>query len=511
HPDDHTVVEALLQRAAALPTGESTEDEFRTRHPDGGWRVVAAIATNLDADPDIGGVVLNAHDIDQLRRLASYDPLTGLANRTEFSAALARALQRGRPLNLLLFDLDGFKEVNDSLGHHAGDRVLVETARRLQAIARRGDVVARLGGDEFAVLQLDTDPPAALALANHAIDILRQPVEVEGVAVGVGTSIGIVHHAADGGRPPLDHDELLRCADIALYRAKDDGRGRSVRYEHEMGEPVRRRLELRNALESALDGAQLHVHYQALFRLHDGSVFGMEALLRWHHPTQGAIAPAEFIPAAEESHHIITLGRWVLDQAVHQLAVWQRMHRSWEALTMSVNLSPRQLHDPELVPNLARLLQATGVAPHTVVLEITEQAVIDNRAAAVEVFRRLKDLGVRLAVDDYGSGNASISYLRQFPIDELKIDRTLISALDGGGPEPRALVKSIIELADALHLATVAEGIETPAQAAELDALGATFGQGYHFARPADAAATTRLLEAGAATLSLPGTPSPRG
>lgn len=491
HPDDLPVVEALLRAADERPAGESVEDEFRTRHHDGTWRVVAAVATNLQADADIAGIVLNAHDIDQLRRLASFDPLTGLANRGEFSSALGRAIAQGRPLNLLLFDLDGFKEVNDSLGHHAGDAVLVETARRLQGLAGRADVVARLGGDEFAVLQTSGDDSAAQALAARAIETLRQPVEVEGVAVGVGTSIGIVCH--DGER--TDAEELLRGADIALYRAKGDGRGRAVRYEHEMGEPVRRRLELRNALESALDGAQLAVHYQPLFRLTDRTVFGMEALMRWHHPEKGAIAPAEFIPAAEESHHIVTLGRWILDQAVHQLALWQRMSGQWAELTMSVNLSPRQLHDPDLVPNLARLLEATGIPPHTLVLELTEQAVIDNRAAAVEVFRRLKDLGVRLAVDDYGSGNASISYLRQFPIDELKIDRALVEPLGGGAGESHALVKSIIELAQALHLATVAEGIETAEQATVLGALGATFGQGYHLARPADAATTTRLLE----------------
>ncbi|MCC6437867.1 MAG: EAL domain-containing protein [Acidimicrobiales bacterium] len=491
HPDDLPAVEALLRAAEQLPPGESIEEEFRTRHHDGTWRVVAAIATNLQADADIAGIVLNAHDIDQLRRLASFDPLTGLANRSEFSAALGRAIGRGRPLNLLLFDLDGFKEVNDSLGHHAGDAVLVEAAHRLRGLIGRADVVARLGGDEFAVLQTEGDAARARTLAARAIETLRQPVEIEGVAIGVGTSIGIVCH--DGHA--IDPEELLRGADIALYRAKGDGRGRAVHYDHEMGEPVRRRLELRNALESALDGAQLEVHYQPLFRLADRSVFGLEALMRWHHPEKGSIAPAEFIPAAEESHHIITLGRWVLDQAVHQLALWQRTSGQWAELTMSVNLSPRQLHDPELVPNLARLLEATGIPPHTLVLELTEQAVIDNRAAAVEVFRRLKDLGVRLAVDDYGSGNASISYLRQFPIDELKIDRALIDPLGGRSPESHALVKSIIELARALQLATVAEGIETAEQAAALEALGATFGQGYHLARPADAAATTRLLE----------------
>ncbi len=502
HPDDRERARALFNEAQAADHEQSVEGELRLRTRDGSWRVMALTITNLETDSDIAGLVINAHDIDELRRLASFDTLTGLANRSEFTKRLTAAIDDG-PLALLLFDLDGFKEINDSLGHHAGDLVLATIAARLDELAEPGDTVARLGGDEFALLRPGGDLCSASATAERAIVELRRPIAIEGVAVGVGTSIGIaMAEPTVEGDPSVEADEigpvtaesLTRDADIALYRAKQQGRGRAVLFEAAMGEPVRKRLALRNALEGALPGKQLDLHYQPLHRLADGRLVGVEALLRWNHPTRGAISPAEFIPAAEESHHIITIGRWVLDQAVRQLASWRRTVPGGEDLAMSVNLSPRQLLDPQLVSGVAGLLSATSLPADRLILEITEQAIVDNIGAAVEILGRLRALGVRLAIDDYGSGNASISYLRQFPVEIVKIDRSLTAdLLTPNNPAP-AFVRSIVELAGALGVTTIGEGIETPEQLEALRSLGCRYGQGYLLGRPAAAADVTELL-----------------
>ncbi|MFN0027651.1 MAG: putative bifunctional diguanylate cyclase/phosphodiesterase [Acidimicrobiales bacterium] len=505
HPDDIDLVGELLRAAETQPAGGSARGEFRICQPDGSWRVVAAVATNHYNDADINGIVLNAHNIDELRRLASFDPLTGLANRNEFTQRLERAMAGGGELTLTLLDLDGFKEINDSLGHQAGDSVLVEAAQRLREVVGPGELVARLGGDEFAILGVGAGVEGARRTAERALLALLRPIAVDAVSVGVGASLGLVHRPPPGAALPGagvpdgaasgsvgGPSELLRCADIAMYQAKQQGRGRVVSYEPSMSEPIRRRLELRAALEHAVARGEMDVHYQPLCALDDGAVLGFEALLRWHHP-QGPIAPAEFIPAAEESHHIVTLGRWVLAQAIAQLGEWQQVGGAGASLSMSVNLSPRQVHDPHLVDTIAGLLAKHAVAPSCLVLEITEAAVVSSPAAAVGVFARLKQLGVRLSVDDYGSGNASISYLRQFPIDQLKIDRSLISTVVLSR-ESRALVKSILELAAALRLEVVAEGIETAAQRETLQELGAVVGQGMLLGPPKDRAETTHLL-----------------
>ncbi len=507
HPDDLVSVGDLLGHAALEPAGTSVQGEFRICQPDGSWRVVAAVATNHHNDADINGIVLNAHNIDELRRLASYDPLTGLANRGELTQRLQAAVASGGELTLILLDLDGFKEINDSLGHQAGDSVLVEAATRLREVAGAGELVARLGGDEFAILGVGTGLDLARRTAHQALAALLRPIGVEGVSVGVGASIGLVHRPAlqSGATAPAAEgvfstadlggpSELLRCADIAMYQAKQNGRGQVVSYHPSMSEPIRRRMELRAALEHAVARGEMDVHYQPLCALDGGAVLGFEALLRWNHPL-GPIPPAEFIPAAEESHHIVLLGRWVLAQAIGQLGRWHQMGGAGATLSMSVNLSPRQLHDPELVNTIANLLAEHAVSPSCLVLEITEAAVVTSPAAAVGVFSRLKKLGVRLSVDDYGSGNASISYLRQFPIDQLKIDRSLVSSVVLS-QESRALVKSILDLAVALRLGVVAEGIETEAQREALRELGATVGQGFLLGSPQDRARTTDLLGA---------------
>ena len=495
HPDDrHRVAAAVL----AAEAGErAPEVEGRLRFADGRYRSAAITVTNLLGDGDVNGFVINAHDVDDLRQLASFDSLTGLANRGAFIDRLDEILACPDGLAVLLLDLDGFKEINDSLGHAAGDAVLREVAHRLRAQTRRHDVVARLGGDEFAMIVSDADGYAG-ALCERILRSIAEPIILDDLAVSVDVSIGVAIRSPEhrSGR------EMLRDADLAMYAAKDAGKGRFVFYESAMGERSRHRLEIRTALQDALEGGQLGLHYQPVYALDDGRLVGFEALLRWLHPTRGWIAPMEFIPAAEESNLIITIGRWVLDQAVRQLAAWQRMSAALDVpLSMAINLSPRQLLDPGLVGDVRRVLVDADVPPGSVCLEITEGAVVANSAAAAEVLAVLKSSGVQLAIDDYGSGNASINYLRQFDVDVLKIDRSLVSAMTDGSSTSAAIVRSIVELAGALGLSTVGEGIETPEQLEALRLAGCDVGQGYLLARPMDVEAATRVVQQASAAL----------
>jgi diguanylate cyclase (GGDEF)-like protein len=491
HPENRVDYELALSQARSLEPGGTVALEVALHFVDDSWRTVELRLTNLLDDPDVGGIVINGHDIHELRVLASFDALTSLANRARFTERLEDGVGAPGHLAALLFDLDGFKEINDSLGHAAGDRVLVEVARRLTDFAGPGDLVARLGGDEFAVLLPGVSHASpAVALAERAIERLEEPIALDGLAVGVGASVGIVLRRDD-------HDSaeaLLRDADVAMYAAKERGKGRAVLFERVMGERAVQRLELRAALEGALSGDQLEVHYQPTFRLLDGSLDGFEALLRWRHPTQGWISPGEFIPAAEESNQIIAIGRWVLDQAARQLALWERVMPHREPLTMAVNLSPRQLLDPRLVSDVRSTLAAAGVDPGQMVLEITEGALVNNPASAASVLEELCALGVRLAIDDYGSGNASINYLRRFPVDILKIDRTLVEAMFSDDGASMAFVESIVDLAAILELTTVAEGIETAEQLQAVSDLGCQIGQGFLMARPLGPSAATRFL-----------------
>ena len=493
HPDDVPAVlgAVVTDPAASGPTPTATI-ETRVRFADGSWRTVEMTVTDLRADSDVAGYVINAHDIDQLRRLASYDSLTGLLNRAELSRRLDEALATGEWCALLLYDLDGFKEINDSLGHAAGDAVLIEVGRRLQAQVRHRDIVARLGGDEFAVL-LHGDDAFAAVLAERTLGALGEPIALADLAVGIEASVGVVERRPDH----RDAQDLLRDADLAMYAAKAAGKGRATTYDASMGLRAMHHVELRSALHAALAGNQLELHYQPVFRLDTGGLDGFEALLRWQHPERGWISPADFIPAAEESNQIITIGRWVLDQAARQLAHWRRLTGpAGHHLTMAVNLSPRQLSDANLVTDLRGILGDAGLEPSALCLEITEGAVVANATVAARALAELRAIGVRLAIDDYGSGNASISYLRQFAVDTLKIDRSLVEHLDDDHGTSVAIVRSIIELASALGLTTVGEGIETAAQRDALRRLGCSIGQGYLLARPMDAGSVARGLKA---------------
>ena len=431
---------------------------------------------------------------------ARHDPLTGLANRVRLHERIAHALGGPAPerVSVLVLDLDGFKRVNDSLGHAAGDALLVQVAARLLGSTRGSDTVARLGGDEFAVLLENTrGPDDSMQVAERILQALRVPFVLDGADAVVGTSVGIARAATDGAVTPgadadaARVDALLRDADLAMYRAKAAGKGRYMFFEPVMHAEAVGRLELEADLRAALTRGEFCLHYQPIVELADGTVVGIEALARWQHPLRGLVSPADFIPLAEETGLIVPLGRWVLGEACREAA--RIRTRVGRAITMTVNVSARQLYDAAFVGDVQIALAATGIEPRELVLELTESVMIDRPELALERFNALKALGVRLAIDDFGTGYSALSYLQRFPIDVLKIDRSFVNGLRRGGAQG-ALARTIVALGQALALRTVAEGIEEPEQCAALRDVGCPLGQGFLFARPLTSEALGELL-----------------
>ena len=413
-----------------------------------------------------------------------HDSLTDLANRALFmdrlDHALARAARHRRKIAVLFLDLDNFKAVNDSLGHEAGDRLLLHVARRLRGCLRAEDTIARLGGDEFVVLIEDvSDVDGACIVADRVIAELQSPCAVGGRQVLVRASIGIALSGPDLRGP----DELLRNADMAMYLAKGRRQGRYEVFEPNMHAAVLERAELKADLQRALEQGEFSLHYQPILNLATGRVSEVEALLRWSHPEKGAISPLEFISMAEETGLIVPLGQWVLEQACYQARAWQLAHSTEPPLVVSVNLSPWQLQHAGLPKDVARVLRETGLAPECLKLEITESAMVDEVGPAGDAVQALRQLGVKLAIDDFGTGYSSLSYLRRLPVDTLKIDRSFVDGL-GADPGATAIVRSIVSLAKSLGLQLTAEGIETAEQLGYLRGLGCDRGQGYYFARP---------------------------
>jgi diguanylate cyclase (GGDEF)-like protein/PAS domain S-box-containing protein len=485
HPDDRERV--LAAHARSHTTREPLQVEYRLLARDGRVVWVRDEARVID-DPQAGEPVLQGYLLDvtaakeaeeQLRHQAFHDPLTGLANRALFTDRVEHALVlRGGAVDdvaVLFLDLDDFKTVNDTLGHPTGDALLQAVGERLTSAVSRVHTVARFGGDEFAILVEDVaDGASAVDVAADLLAELRKPFHLDGREVFVTASIGI----AVGGGP----EELLRSADVAMYRAKAAGKSQYVVYAPRMDEDVVDRLELVGALRRASIQEEFVIEYQPTVELPTGALVGVEALLRWQHPTRGLVPPLEFIPLAEETGSIVEIGRWVLREACTQAATWRRTLPGAEELQVSVNVSIRQVRRPGLLEDVREALAMSGLPPEALTLEITESVLARGEMATI--LEEVSELGVRLALDDFGTGYSSLSLLQNLPVDTLKIDRSFIRSVDGAGR--RALVQAIIDLASALDLPVVAEGIEEPEQVHELERLGCRLGQGFYFARPLD-------------------------
>ncbi len=466
------------------------EVQYAIEHADGRRLIVSVNAAPLvDGRGHFAGMVASVSDVTERRAMAERllyhafrDGLTGLANRTRLKDRLEHALiQRGREegsVAVLFVDLDNFKYINDSLGHAAGDEMLLGIARRLTTSLRAGDTAARFGGDEFVILLEQIDGPFyAITVAERLLEALREPFSIGGREVFTTPSIGITFSSGGYNHP----DELLRQADAALYEAKRRGKARYEVYQSHLGEGALKRLETENDLRRALQKQEFSLRYQPKWDLNRNQLAGFEALVRWEHPERGLVPPGDFIPIAEETGLIAPLGFLVLRDACTQAQKWSRVHGL--PLTMAVNVSPHQLRMNDVVSAVSRVLEETGFPPEHLILEITESAIVERTGETLETLNALKDLGVSLAIDDFGTGYSALAYLRDFPFDFLKIDRQFVTKID----EPSGnsvIVSSMISLAHALNLKVIAEGVEDAPEALHLKALGCDMGQGYFFARP---------------------------
>ncbi len=500
HPDDAEDARALLAEAA-VRHGRAGTATVRLRSAAGDHRHIEIVTENLIGVPGVDGLLLSLRDIsdrrdleERLRHQAFHDDLTGLPNRALFDdrlgQSLARVRRHGGRIAVIFIDLDDFKSVNDSLGHAVGDELLRTTSERLVTAMRAHDTAARLGGDEFAVLAEGVEDEAeALLLAERIQRALSAPMVVGGHRLTPTASLGVA--CPDGA---LAADEALANADVAMYAAKARGKGRVATFEPVMRERVVERVRVTAELDRALERDELFLEYQPIVALETGAIEAVEALLRWNHPERGRLGPDAFIGIAESAGRILGLGRWVLEEACRQLAAWDAEHPSARALAMSVNVSTRQLADPDLPAQLIEVLEATGVAAERLTLEITEHLLLDDSGHVQRQLQKLKDIGVTLAVDDFGTGYSALSYLQAFPIDTLKIDRSFVAGITEDG-EKAQLVRGIIDIGRSLHLRVVTEGIEEREQAVLLRDFRSAYGQGYLFSRPLAAHDVPRLLD----------------
>lgn len=445
---------------------------------------------------DQASLALNdARAVDQMRHLAYHDALTGLPNRLLFFEHLARAVananRSGASIAVLYLDLDRFKLVNDSLGHNVGDLLLEAVAGRLRASLRVADLAARLGGDEFAVLAENTSADGAALLAERICEDFGEPFRIGGHELTVTASVGVVVDVAGH----TDADSLLRNADLAMYRAKLDGFGKHAVYEPDMHAVASDRAHLERNLRRAVHLEEFEVHYQPIVWLTSGEVVGVEALVRWRRDDGVLVPPVEFIPVAEEMGLIVPIGRLVMHASMHQVRAWQDTQQGAAQLNLSINLSARQLYQPDVVAEVVDALRITGFDARRLTLEITETALMHDTTTVSARLEELRALGARIALDDFGTGYSSLSYLHKFPIDVLKIDKSFIDDIASDSDKAN-LGRGIIELGRTMNLDLVAEGIEAPSQVAELLRLRCHMGQGYHFARPLAAADFTRYLGA---------------
>jgi diguanylate cyclase (GGDEF)-like protein len=452
----------------------------------------------------VHGIVLTTRDVserrefeEQLSHQAFHDSLTGLANRVLFRDRVTHALERQerdqRPVSVLFMDLDDFKTINDSLGHAAGDVLLGEVGERIREILRAPDTAARLGGDEFAVLLEDSgDGIGAADVADRLIHSLDAPFHLENKEVFVRASIGIA--VAEPGDHEIDDVEaLMRNADVAMYMAKERGKNRYQMFEPEMHETALRRLELKADLQRALEHGEFILNYQPVIELDSGRISGVEALIRWIHPERGLVPPLDFIPLAEETGLIVQIGRWVLREACAYAAGLHERFPSDDPLHMAVNLSAKQLARADIVDDIRTIMQETGIDPSSLILEITESVMMADMDLSIARLTELKALGVQIAIDDFGTGYSSLNYVRRFPVDILKVDKSFIDGVSDGG-ESSALTAAVIELAGILNLKPVAEGIERVDQLERLLELHCALGQGFYFAKPLESGTLEEML-----------------
>ena len=505
HPDDIADARTFLHGLAETP-GKTASFVCRFLDGDGKWRHVETMCTSLLNDPTVSGMVLNTRDVSdrtrleaELTRRAYNDPLTGLANRTRFHTLVDEAIRRPRRAAnaaVIYLDLDNFKLINDSLGHLHGDQLLIEFAARLLNATRGSDTVSRLGGDEFAVLlenlQYESD---AIPVAERITSAMQKPFQLGGSEVVVGASIGIAH-----ARPGMTAEVLLRDADVAMYVAKRDGKGRYTIFEPEMQHAVRNSQELEADLRAAIDRDEFALVYQPIVDLRDGRIVSAEALLRWDHPVRGRLTPQSFIHAATETGLIVPIGRIVLQAACAQLARWRQEHRSFNDLTLSVNVAGRQFQGDAFPREVAAVLETTGLPADRLVLEVTESEIMKDTHLTLTRLHTLKALGVRVAIDDFGTGYSSLSFLQRFPVDVLKIDKSFVDQMAFAG-HGHSLARMIIGLGETLGMRTIAEGIQEAEQAAALRDMRCELGQGYYYSAPVTPDEFVRRF--------LAGTPSP--
>ena len=500
HPNDKEQALAAYS-GLAFRSGTAITAEWRIRTADGAWRHTEVVANNLLGEPTVEGIVLTLRDVterkaleDALKHQAFHDALTGLANRALFrdrlEHALARAARSLTSLAVLFLDLDDFKLVNDSLGHGAGDELLVAVAARLMGSLRTGDTAARFGGDEFAVLLEETnDPEDAYLAAERILADLRPPLWVKERSMTVHASVGIAYSKI-GAEDPA---ELLQAADVAMYAAKARGKNCYEVYQPGLQTAVTDRLERTADLQRAVDEGEFVLHYQPIVSLDGGESIALEALIRWVHPERGLLLPKEFIALAEETGLIIPIGRWVLGEACKKVRAWQQDHGLADRLRVSVNISARHFQHEGLLEDVSKALRASHLDPSCLVLEITESVLVHDAESVISRMHDLKNLGLRFAVDDFGTGYSSLSYLKRFPIDILKVDKSFVDDV-GESDKALALTKAIVQLGKSLNLDTVAEGIEKSHQLDGLRALGCRYGQGFLFARPVAPEDMDRLL-----------------
>ena len=503
HPEDLNQFQGELSAHLAGLTSHF-ENEHRLLHQDGEyrWMLCRGLAVrDEDSKPlRIAGsqtdITPNKANEEKLIYQAFHDALTGLPNRIWFMERLENALLRSKEdknyvFALLFLDLDRFKIVNDSLGHSFGDKLLVASAERLRACLTSQDALARLGGDEFTILLENiNDINDATNIADKIYQELSKPFNLDAHEVITTVSIGIAISTVGYDKS----EDLLRDADMTMYRAKELGKARLEVFDPTLHNKAMARLQLEIDLRRALENNELQVYYQPIVCLNNGKIAGYEALMRWKHPKRGFVSPVEFIPLAEETGLIISLGRWVLHQACYQLRIWQQQTFTSPPLTISVNISAKQFAEPNLIETIKEILQETQLDASSLKLEITESVLVDNPANAVAILKQLKALGIKLSIDDFGTGYSSLSYLHQMPFDTLKIDRSFVNNVDCD-PEKIEMIRTIVSLAWNLGINVVAEGVETKKQMYQLQALKCDYGQGYYFARPLDANAARNMKQ----------------